>query len=268
MRLGSRQRGGEDRDGRGRERCRGRFHGRRAPRFSTTRRSGRSRSRCSSRSALIAFVAWIANNTIANLRRANIASGFGFLWNRAGFDIVAVADPLLGRVDLWPRAPRRVPQHAARRRPRHRASPRSSASSSASRGCRRTGCSPASPRSMSRPSATSRCCCSFSSGTRRCSRSCPVRGRATRCRFGANLSNRGLLLPRPIVGAGFAATAIAFLVAIVAGDRRSPSGRAAGSWRPGGRSRPFLDRPGDPHRPAAPRLPRRPARRLPSSFPS
>jgi general L-amino acid transport system permease protein len=29
--------------------------------------------------ALIAFVAWIADNTITNLRRANIASGFGFL---------------------------------------------------------------------------------------------------------------------------------------------------------------------------------------------
>jgi len=37
--------------------------------------------------ALIAFVAWIADNTITNLRRANIASGFGFLSNRSGFDI-------------------------------------------------------------------------------------------------------------------------------------------------------------------------------------
>jgi general L-amino acid transport system permease protein len=36
---------------------------------------------------LIVFVAWIANNTYENLRRANIASGFGFLDNRAGFDI-------------------------------------------------------------------------------------------------------------------------------------------------------------------------------------
>ena len=36
---------------------------------------------------VIAFVAWIAGNTIENLRRANIASGFGFFSARAGFDI-------------------------------------------------------------------------------------------------------------------------------------------------------------------------------------
>ena len=36
---------------------------------------------------LIAFVVWIAVNTVTNLRRANIASGFDFLWNRSGFDI-------------------------------------------------------------------------------------------------------------------------------------------------------------------------------------
>jgi general L-amino acid transport system permease protein len=37
--------------------------------------------------ALLAFVLWIADNTITNLRRANVASGFDFLWNRSGFDI-------------------------------------------------------------------------------------------------------------------------------------------------------------------------------------
>ena len=37
---------------------------------------------------LIAFFLWIAANTIENLRRAHIASGFGFLWTRAGFDIL------------------------------------------------------------------------------------------------------------------------------------------------------------------------------------
>ncbi len=36
---------------------------------------------------LIAFIVWIASNTIDNLQRAHIASGFGFLWARAGFDI-------------------------------------------------------------------------------------------------------------------------------------------------------------------------------------
>jgi general L-amino acid transport system permease protein len=37
--------------------------------------------------ALAVFVAWIVTNTIDNLRHAHIASGFGFLKNRAGFDI-------------------------------------------------------------------------------------------------------------------------------------------------------------------------------------
>jgi general L-amino acid transport system permease protein len=37
--------------------------------------------------ALILLIGWFTNNTIDNLRRANIASGFDFLWNRAGFDI-------------------------------------------------------------------------------------------------------------------------------------------------------------------------------------
>ncbi len=37
---------------------------------------------------LLAFVLWIASNTIENLQRAHIASGFGFLWSRAGFDIL------------------------------------------------------------------------------------------------------------------------------------------------------------------------------------
>ena len=37
--------------------------------------------------ALIVFVGWIVNNTAENLQRANIASGFGFLDERAGFEI-------------------------------------------------------------------------------------------------------------------------------------------------------------------------------------
>jgi general L-amino acid transport system permease protein len=43
--------------------------------------------------ALVAFVVWIADNTITNLRRANIASGFDFLWHRAGFDIAQTLIP-------------------------------------------------------------------------------------------------------------------------------------------------------------------------------
>ncbi len=37
--------------------------------------------------AVIAGIYWIVGNTITNLQRANIASGFGFLYGRAGFDI-------------------------------------------------------------------------------------------------------------------------------------------------------------------------------------
>ena len=37
--------------------------------------------------AVVLGIAWIASNTIENLRRANIASGFDFLWRRSGFDI-------------------------------------------------------------------------------------------------------------------------------------------------------------------------------------
>lgn len=37
--------------------------------------------------ALVLFVAWIVDNTIDNLRRSNISSGFAFLNGRAGFDI-------------------------------------------------------------------------------------------------------------------------------------------------------------------------------------
>lgn len=37
--------------------------------------------------ALVIFIYWIVGNTVENLRRANIASGFGFLRGRAGFDI-------------------------------------------------------------------------------------------------------------------------------------------------------------------------------------
>lgn len=37
--------------------------------------------------ALAAFTWWIIDNTARNLAAANIASGFGFLWSRAGFDI-------------------------------------------------------------------------------------------------------------------------------------------------------------------------------------
>jgi general L-amino acid transport system permease protein len=37
--------------------------------------------------ALVLLIGWFASNTIDNLRRLNIASGFGFLWQRASFEI-------------------------------------------------------------------------------------------------------------------------------------------------------------------------------------
>ena len=37
--------------------------------------------------ALLVFIVWIVDNTVENLRRANIASGFAFLGGRAGFDV-------------------------------------------------------------------------------------------------------------------------------------------------------------------------------------
>lgn len=42
---------------------------------------------------LIVFFWWIVNNTITSLRRANIASGFGFMSNRSGFEILITPIP-------------------------------------------------------------------------------------------------------------------------------------------------------------------------------
>jgi len=40
--------------------------------------------------AILAFGGWIANNTVTNLRERGIASGFGFLGQRAGFDMTTL----------------------------------------------------------------------------------------------------------------------------------------------------------------------------------
>lgn len=52
--------------------------------------------------ALLVFIVWIVDNTIANLQRSNISSGFGFLNSRAGFDVATslvpfTADSTMGR---------------------------------------------------------------------------------------------------------------------------------------------------------------------------
>lgn len=43
--------------------------------------------------AVVSFVWWVTDNTIRNLQAAGIASGFGFLGNRAGFDIAQTPIP-------------------------------------------------------------------------------------------------------------------------------------------------------------------------------
>ncbi len=62
---------------------------------------------------LIAFFWWIADNTVQNLQRAHIASGFGFLWARAGFDISQALFPYSEDFDLRPGLPGQPPQHAS-----------------------------------------------------------------------------------------------------------------------------------------------------------
>src|SRR5690606_24339950 len=37
--------------------------------------------------AVVGLIYWIVGNTVTNLQRSNIASGFGFLSGRAGFDV-------------------------------------------------------------------------------------------------------------------------------------------------------------------------------------
>ncbi|HET7715313.1 MAG TPA: amino acid ABC transporter permease [Bauldia sp.] len=52
---------------------------------------------------LVLLIGWFVSNTIENLQRANIASGFGFLWNRAGFDISQTLIPYTAE-DTYARA--------------------------------------------------------------------------------------------------------------------------------------------------------------------
>ena len=56
-------------------------------RRSTIRKSAASFSRCVLILSLVLGIWWIADNTVENLRRSNISTGFDFLRGRAGFDI-------------------------------------------------------------------------------------------------------------------------------------------------------------------------------------
>ncbi|GHC68515.1 amino acid ABC transporter permease [Limoniibacter endophyticus] len=51
--------------------------------------------------ALILFIYWVVGNTMDNLRRANIASGFAFLNGRAGFDVSQSFVPYSSNSTYW-----------------------------------------------------------------------------------------------------------------------------------------------------------------------
>ncbi len=72
--------------------------------------------------AVVALLAWGAiSNAIDNLRRANIASGFGFWHQTAGFDISqSLIEFSSQHLDLRPGLLGRPSQYAAGRRARHR----------------------------------------------------------------------------------------------------------------------------------------------------
>ena len=127
-----------------------------------------------------ALLAWLAENTITNLRRANIVSGFDFLGARSGFEIAQTlvaysADSTYGRALLVGLLNTLLVAALgivfatvigfARRRG-------AALAELADREDRRG--------SMSRRCATSRSSCSSSSGTGPYSRCCPDHGRATR----------------------------------------------------------------------------------------
>jgi hypothetical protein len=127
---------------------------------------------------VVVFASWRSLSTgssaiqSTNLRRANIASGFGFLNGRAGFDVSQSLIEFSSDSTYRPGIARRFSQHALCRGHRHR-----------HRLDRRLPCRhrPAvaqladlrrSARSMSSCSATSRRCSSSSSGISACFRSC------------------------------------------------------------------------------------------------
>ena len=183
------------------------------------------------------LVAYLAHNTITNLQRQGIASGFGFLHKPAGF---AIPQTLI---------------------PYSQLSPNSQVFwvgllntllvagvgivlatligfASGSRGSRPTGWSPVSPPSTSRPSATCRSCCRSCSGTLRSSRPCRSRRTASRFLGLFFLNNRGLYTPEPVFETGSGWVGLAVLVAIVAATavahvarRRREADRASRSRR-------------------------------------
>ena len=133
--------------------------------------------------ALLVFgIWWIVGNTVENLRRSNITTGFAFLRGRAGFDISDrlieySSDSTFGRAH-----PHRPIEHRGRRRVRRRHGDLAWLCHR----CRAAFPELADPQdrhqSMSRYSAIFRHCWSSSSGISRCWRCCRCRGRALDCR--------------------------------------------------------------------------------------
>ena len=110
-------------------------------RSTTTRRSAASSIRSCSAPSSCSLVYGATCNAIENLRRAQIASGFGFWDNTAGFDISQTLIDYSAQASTYGRAFWvGLAQHAAGRGARHRVRDHSRLHSSALRGCRRTGC--------------------------------------------------------------------------------------------------------------------------------
>ncbi len=77
--------------------------------------------------AVVALGAFLVHNTLDNLSRQNIATGFGFLDREAGFGIGEHLIPYSPAEHLCPRVSGRADQHALCRGARHRAGDRISA---------------------------------------------------------------------------------------------------------------------------------------------
>ena len=146
--------------------------------------------------------------------RANIASGFDFLWNRGRLRHLQTLIPYT-RGHLRPRLPRRPAQYAARRHCRHRVRDRSSASS--------LGIARLSKNWLVAEIATVYVetlrnipvLLQLFFWYRRCS-AVPGPRQAINLPFDSSCSNRGLLLPNPSsAGEGFVAIAVASLGIVV-----------------------------------------------------
>ena len=125
---------------------------------------------------------WIlVSNTMANLARLGVASGFGFLEPAVRVRHRPGADRLQLRQHLRPRLPRRLPQHHPGGGRRHHPGDDHRLHDGHRPAVAQLARSRPWPRSMSRPSATSRCCCSSCWSTPSSSTRCRSRAKAASC---------------------------------------------------------------------------------------